>query len=155
MLLWFLLACAPSTHVGLVQLQGERVVLVEPDGREVRVDASGAGAPLAYLEGARVEVTARGMGRTIRPQGFRVTDAGDGSAPFVGRLRRYGSNWLLDDQNSGMTIVLVEDSLGTLQQHEGRLVLVIGYVVGAQRVNVVLYKVLEPTSTDAPPPPGP
>jgi len=146
MILWMLLASCVlhANRAGLVQVEGERVLLVAPDGSALRVQPTLEGAPLRYLEGARVSVEGRLVGRRLRPRDFTVTDAGDGSAPFVGPLRRYGSNWLIDDRNSGATILLDEDSLGDLRDHEGRLVMVIGYVVGAQRVNVVMWKVLEP-----------
>ena len=130
-------------RTGLVQRNGEEIVLVEAEGQRIRVQPTEAGAPLRHLEGTRVEVTGRGSGRRLRPSSLKVLDAGDGSAPFFGVLRRYGSNWLLDDQNSGSTIQLVEESLGELTGQEGRLVLIIGYVSGAQRVNVVMWKVLE------------
>ena len=137
-------ACAgPTVRTGLVQRTGDQTLLVEAEGRRIRVHPTEAGAPLRYLEGTRVEVTGRGAGRVLRPTRLRVLDGGDGSAPFFGVLRRYGSNWLVDDQNSGSTIQLVEDSLGELAAHEGRLVLIIGYVSGSQRVNVVMWKVLE------------
>ncbi len=130
-------------RTGLVQRTGDEVLLVGAEGRRVRVQQSEAGAPLRYLEGTRVEVVGRGTARRIRPSSLKVLDGGDGSAPFFGVLRRYGSNWLVDDKNSGATIQLVEESLGELVNHEGRLVLLIGYVSGAQRVNVVMWKVLE------------
>ena len=79
---------------------------------------------------------------TLWVQGWRITDGGDGSAPFVGTLRRFGSQWLIDDLNSGVTVALVEDSLGGLQNHEGALVMVSGYVVGAHRINVVRWQLL-------------
>lgn len=143
---WLLLAACTlhAQRAGLVQIEDEQTVLVAPDGSTLRVVETAAGAPLRYLEGARVSVEGRLSGRRLAPSHFTVIDAGDGSAPFVGPLRRYGSNWLLDDRNSGTTIQLDEASLGGLTEHEGRLVLVMGYVVGAQRVNVVMWKVLEP-----------
>jgi hypothetical protein len=146
MFLWMLLAACVlhANRAGLVQVEGERVVLVAPEGAVIRLVPTPEGAPLRYLEGARVSVDGRLAGRRLRPRDFTVIDAGDGSAPFVGPLRRYGSNWLIDDRNSGATILLDEASLGELRDHEGRLVMVIGYVVGAQRVNVVMWKVLEP-----------
>lgn len=142
--LLLLAACAgPAVHTGLVQRTGDAIILVGAEGREVAVRPTPAAAPLWHLEGARVEVTGKGGNRVISPQSLKVIDAGDGSAPYFGVLRRYGSNWLVDDQNSGSTIQLVEESLGDLARHEGKLVLIMGYVSGAQRVNVVMWKLLE------------
>lgn len=146
MILWMLLASCVlhANRAGMVQVEGERVLLVAPDGSTLRVLPTVEGAPLRHLEGARVSIDGRLSGRRLSPRDVKVTDAGDGSAPFFGILRRYGSNWLIDDRNSGATILLDEASLGDLRDHEGRLVMVIGYVMGAQRVNVVMWKVLEP-----------
>jgi hypothetical protein len=139
-----LLGCAlNTTRAGLLQVEGQKVLLVASEGGTLTVSTTGDNAPLRQLEGTRVSLTGRKVGRRLVPKDWKVTDAGDGSAPFVGRLRRYGSNWLIDDRNSGATILLDEASMGGLSAEEGHLVMVIGYVMGAQRVNVMLWKSLE------------
>ncbi len=151
MLLLLALGCAAhAPHTGLLQVEAgsERLVLVEAHGREYRVVATEDAAPLHHLEGCTVQVDAASVGRRLVVRGWKVLDAGDGSAPFVGVLRRDGLQWKVHDRNSGAIIVLEPETMGALVDHEGDPVLIVGYVLGAHRVNVVAWKALVPTDED-------
>lgn len=138
------LGCALSAHrSGMVQLEGERVTLVEPTGRSFRVAPSGQGALMRALEGYIVSVEGPRLGRRVWVRDWAVLDAGDGVPPFMGRLRRFGGNWLLDDRTSGQTIVLEPESVGDLASADGKVVVVRGLVVGAQTVRVLGWRVVE------------
>lgn len=144
LLIPMLLGCAISAHrTGLVRIDEERVVLVESTGRMFRVSPRGEGAILAELEKCLVDVHGLRLGRTLWVRSWTVIDAGDGSPPYVGVLRRYGGNWLLEDQGSGQKILLDPKTVGRLADEEGRMVLIRGMVVGAHVVAVVAWRALE------------
>ena len=143
MLLALLLGCHMSApHTGLLQSAGGRLEMVGEHGTTYRVVAREGAEPLAHLEGCTVEVTGPRLGRRVWADDWRVLDAGDGSMPYVGILRRDGMQWTLRDRNSGSTILLDTASLGGLEAHDGDPVLLIGYILGAHRVNVVRWKAL-------------
>jgi hypothetical protein len=65
-------------------------VLVDTEGRRHRlgVDAGTDEAQLQQLAGCGVLVEGYARGRRLEVDRYRVMDAGDGSAPFVGALQR-------------------------------------------------------------------
>ncbi len=139
------LGCALSAHrTGLVKADGEQVLLVEPTGRSFRVPEAGEGSVIGALEQCVVDVRGPRLGRIQWVRQWSVLDAGDGSPPYVGVLRRYGGHWMLDDRNSGQPVILDPKTVGALSAEEGRLVLIRGMVVGAQTVAVVAWRALEP-----------
>ncbi len=139
-----LLACAAQIQrVGLVEVDGSRVVLVEPDGRELRLLAGDDATTFSHFDGLGVRVSGQRIGRRVVVRDWTITDGGDGSAPYVGRLRRYGSHWMIDDRATGSQLILVEETVGELARHEGQLVMVAGFVVGAHQVRVVAWRALE------------
>lgn len=151
MLLLLALGCAlKAPHTGLLQADEGQLTLVENDGREFRVVAQEHAAPLHHLEGCTVRIEATRVGRRLVVQDWTVLDAGDGSAPFVGVLYRDGLQWKVRDRNSGVTVVLDPTTMGRLTQHEGDPVMIVGYVLGAHRVNVVAWKALVATPEAAP-----
>jgi hypothetical protein len=148
-----LVGCAPAAHRGLARV-GDRgqVTLLRPEGGTLRLSYDPAAAPLHQLAGCVLEVDGVRIGRRVRVQDWSVLDAGEGSAPFVGVLRREGMKWLLDDRNSGSTFALVPESMGRLTEQRGQLVLVVGFVVGPHAVSVVRWAPL--TGPSAPALPG-
>lgn len=145
MILALTLACALSAHrTGLVDVEDGAVSLVESTGRRWEVVATGDGAPLLFLDDCIVELTGPRLGGRQIVRTWTVRDAGDGTQPFVGRLRRYGVQWMIDDRTTGMPIVLEDTSVRDLAAKTGKLVMVQGYVVGAQQVHVVSWRALEP-----------
>jgi hypothetical protein len=140
-----LLGCAFHTEVhGLVESNPGRssVRVLDDDGTRWRLVLDEPNREVRYLEGCLVQVNGRRFFRRLQVTDWRVIDAGDGSEPWVGRLQRYGSHWMIRDRNSGAEILLDEASVGDLVAHEGQVVLIVGYVVGAHRIHVVAYRSL-------------
>lgn len=135
---------AKAQYRGLVDAAGSRVQLVEASGRSWML-STGEDAPLfADLGGCRMTVEGPRRGRTVVVRAWAVTDAGDGSAPYIGTLVREGLRWSVQDRQTGATLFLEEGSLGDLQDHIGRTVLIAGYVTGTNTVNVVRWRLLGP-----------
>ena len=136
---------ASARYNGLVDAtSGERISLVETSGRTWAL-ATGEDATLFDdLSGCSVTVEGPRRGRTIVVREWVVTDAGDGSAPYIGTLQREGLRWFVHDRQTGGTVFLSEASLGGLEAHAGETVLVAGYVIGPNLVNVVRWRVLSP-----------
>lgn len=148
-----LAGCMPAAHRGLARVgpQGA-VTLLQPEGGTLRLVYDPATAPLHQLAGCVLEVEGPRLGRRVRVADWSVLDAGEGSAPFVGVLRRDGLRWMVDDRNSGSTVTLVPESMGRLTEQAGQIVLVVGFVVGPHAVSVVRWAPL--TGPGAPPLPA-
>lgn len=144
MSLLVLVACGWSSHrAGLIEVQGDAVGLRAPTGQVLGVVQRGEGEVLARLEGCIVEVSGPRIGRRQWVREFTVVDAGDGSPPFVGVLRRYGGNWLIDDVNSAATLLIEPDQGVDLAPYAGQRVVLRGVVVGAQTLRVIGIRALE------------
>ncbi len=143
---WMSVGCTASTrYIGLVDANAPGTVrLVETSGQTYKL-ATGEDTPLFEdLGGCSVMVEGPRRGRTVAVRQWVVTDAGDGSAPYIGTLTREGMRWSVKDRQTGATIFLEEASLGDLRDHAGRTVLVAGYVSGPHTVNVVRWRLLGP-----------
>ncbi len=140
------LACAlHTTQTGLVQVHDDRVELCDSAGGVWSL----TGDPvLPLLDGCMVAVEGARVARRLVVSDWRVTDAGDGSEPYVGHLRRYGSHWMIRDRNSGAELRLHAPP-EALAAHADELVLLVGYVVGSHELSVVWWRALE-TEEDAP-----
>jgi len=137
-----------ATHRGLVALEsgvggepaGPRLETL--DGRSFALRSTEQMELLRSLGGCTVEVEGPVMARSILVQQWSVLDAGDGSVPYVGLLRQHGSNMVIDDRGSGMPLVLNDTSAARLGRYVGKVVMISGYVVGAQLLHVVNFRVL-------------
>lgn len=129
-------------HRGLVVERAGGVALQRPGGPRDLLVLGPESRPLLGLEGCGVELTGPRLCRVVFVDGWRVVDGGDGSVPYVGRLRQHGSHLVLDDRDSGMPVVLDAPGQPALTGEAGRVVLVVGFVVGPQVVRVVEYRVL-------------
>ena len=144
-LLFLLLASGCSLHAqssGVLIGSKSGARMMGDDGRVWRLHPGESAPIFESATGVTVRVEGPRLGHRLWIRSWTITDGGDGSAPFVGTLRRFGSQWLVDDLNSGSTVTLVPESLGDLVEAEGRLVMISGYVVGAHRVNVVRWTLL-------------
>lgn len=149
MVLALLVGCSlHSSRTGLIDAGSHRVELVESTGRTCRLLTSEGSEELRYLSGCVVEVSGRRFGKRLHVQDWHVTDAGDGSQPYVGRLLSQGGRLLLDDRLTPTPVVLLGAELAGLGEHLGKPVLVVGFVVGAQEVQVVSWRVLEGDGAD-------
>lgn len=139
------LAGCVASHRGLVELDSAsagKVHLRTPDGRSFALRSTDERGILRSLEGCTVEVSGPRLARSMVVQSWSVVDAGDGSAPYVGMLRQHGSNLVIDDRNSGMPLVLDDPSAARFGTYAGMVVMISGYVVGAQLLHVVNFRVL-------------
>ncbi len=150
-LLWTWTLCtlvgctASSRYIGLVDASNPRAVqLVESSGRTYRLAVGDDAALFEGFGGCSVLVEGPRRLRTVLVRDWAVTDAGDGSAPFIGVLTREGVRWFVDDVQTGGRVYLDEASLGELRLHVGRTVLFAGYVSGPNTVNVVRWRLLGP-----------
>lgn len=151
-------ACGPKTVLtGVIdappgsdgQPDPRRTALVQPDGQRHRLALSGDSLWLADLGGCSVQLEAQQVGMRLRVARWLVTDAGDGSQPYIGVLERTGLTHQLRDRQTGSAFVLVEDSVPpALQEHAGQAVLVVGFIAGPNRLRVVSWHPLRPLPTE-------
>lgn len=129
-------------------------------GEVTRLATPADAAPVRYLNGCVIEVDGPLLFGALHVQDWRVLDAGDGSGDYVGVLRAYGARLVIDDRNSGTTLVLDDLTAAPLRPYVGLPILVIGHVTGNGYVVPVAFRVLAPTSGPTPgpttgPPPVP
>ena len=136
-----LLACAVH-YKGLLTLQDHKITLSTLQGEIYHIHAGRDHKYLKQLTGCLFEVDAHQVFNHLFIQSWVVQDAGDGSSPYMGRLKRHGIQWLIHDHNSKGEIIL-EGLEKYLDPREGMLVMVGGYVTGLQKVEVVFIRVLD------------
>lgn len=145
--------CAFRTGVvGLLDTRSSSPVLETSEGRRYRLVLTEGTTPLRHLEGCQVRVEGPRLACFLFADDWRVLTASDGSEPFVGVLRLHGTGYLLEDRNSGMPVRLriLGEAADDLYRHAGKLVLVVGFVVGPQEVQVVGYRILSHRESTAP-----
>lgn len=130
---------------GVVQPSGSAVAVVDLQGHAYKLMLGDAGQPLRYLDGCVVDVEGPQIGRRVLVRDWQVITASDGSAPYVGRLRRQGSNLIMEDRNSGSIVVLSADPQLGMAEWIDQQVMVVGYITGAHQIQVVAYRGLGPT----------
>ncbi len=131
-----------ARRAGLLEKPGTTIRLAATDGKHFRLILGESSRPLRSLEGCQVSVEGCRIGAWLVVKNWKVTDAGDGSEPYIGILRQHGSRLLLEDRNTGMPLLLDQASAAELEPFVGRMILVIGFIVGAQEVGVVAYRVI-------------
>lgn len=148
MLLALLVGCALHARtLGLVVPDTEPPLLRTPDGHERVLALDATSAPVAYLDDCLVVVEGPRLGRRLLVRDWWVQDAGDGSGGFVGVLRVYGGRLVIDDRNSGTTL-LVDDVAGAqLRAWAGQPVLLLGHVSGGNLVMPIAWRLLAPEPT--------
>ncbi|MCK6504207.1 hypothetical protein L6R53_12535 [Myxococcota bacterium] len=135
------MGCAARVR-GLVHADARGATLQETGGRTWRVSSAGEGRIVAGLDDCEVEVEGRHLGRRLQVHDWTVTSAPGGGQPFVGRLELFGSNWLIDDKSTGRKVIVDLSGHPGLATHAGKVVLVVGYVIGAQTVRPVRWQVV-------------
>ncbi|MSP54274.1 MAG: hypothetical protein EXR69_01505 [Myxococcales bacterium] len=136
-------------RVGLVISEpetGAPPILRTATGVATRLSTPGEAAPLRYLNDCVVEVDGWLLFGALQVRDWRVLDAGDGSGNYVGVVRAYGARLVIDDRNSGSTIVLDDQTAAPLRRYVGLPVLVIGHLTGNGYVVPVAFRVLAPHS---------
>ncbi len=150
LLAFLLAACAARRPVeGLIDAPDApdtvgAVELITVDGDSWTLRLGDEGAPLRWAEGLRVAVTGPRFGRRLRVRDWRVLDAGDGSGGFAGVLRAHGSRVVIDDRNTGATLLISDGDAAALRRHVGEVVVLVGHITGANVISVHAFKVLRP-----------
>lgn len=145
MLLVFALGCALHVQVaGMVRPDGASVWLEGYRGERTPLLLGEDSGPVRYLDGCVVEVEGTRTPAGLVVESWHVRDAGDGSGGFVGTLRSYGSRLVIDDRNTGTTLVVDDEQVPQLRAWAGQPVLLVGTVVGARVVRVMAFRVLAP-----------
>src|SRR5262245_1540645 len=142
--LLLVLACGAHTkRSGMIEVAAESADLRAFNGGTMHLVLEGDARWLLGCDGCEVTVEGRRSGRKLQVRDFEIRRASDGSQPYVGVLKRYGAQLSIDDRTTGQHVFLDPPSLGGLLRYEGHPVLVIGFVVGAQTVRVMAYRVLD------------
>lgn len=115
---------------------------IYPSGRSFRLIPTDSSPELVYLDGLEIRVEGRRMGRRILTREWTITDAGDGSAPFVGTLSFVQGEWMLDDRNASTPLILESQDSEALFPYIGQRILVSGFVVANQTVQIVSWRPL-------------
>ena len=132
-------ACVAPVR-GVVQPGTRGTAVVDIEGHRYGLVLGDAGQPLRYLDGCVVDVEGPLLGRRLIVKDWSVITAADGSAPYVGRLRRQGSNLIMEDRNSGSIVVLQADPELGLERWIDLPVMVVGYIVGPHQIRVVGFR---------------
>jgi len=133
------LSCA-ATFRGVVDT-GPPVRLLAPAGPSVRLVLEGDHTALGRLDGFSVDASGPRLLGRIWVRNWTVVAAEDGSAPYVGPLRVTGQKLMVEDAGSGQIVEVV--GAEGLAAHADLRVLVVGYVVAPQVVQVMRWELLE------------
>ncbi len=135
--------CAATLQTtGVVHaVSGGAPVLETMGGQEYRLSSADAEA-FAALQDCTLEVEGRRVGGTIYVHDWRVTDSSYGPGVFVGIIREWGAVLAVEDRNTGSTLAFAAESGEALRPYVGRMVLVVGPVVGDRQIQVVAFRVL-------------
>ena len=133
---------ARQQHTGLILKDKDRILMVASSGQSVPLQLVGDSTALKEALGCRVKLEGPKVWGRISVRSWKIVDSGYGSEPFVGELFFTGSAWRIRDRNSQTWVELVAESMGSLADHEGDLVLVDGFVLGPNLVKVVSFRVL-------------
>lgn len=146
-----LLACTAHTlRTGLVLTEGDRAQLVEPDGRETPLILEGEAKAVQGLGGCTVEVEGRKTAAGMQVEQWAVKDAGFGTAPFVGRLRRIGNALYLDDRLTKTRLKIDGSRTAGLENAVGGIVMIEGLIVGQHVLKVITWRgLLAPSDRSA------
>jgi len=134
--------CHTKIHdKGLLTLQEKNLLLTNIDGEIYHVHAGKDKVYLKQLEGCIIYIEGSRLMKHVFVDEWIIQDAGSGSAPFVGPLKREGIQWTLFDHNT-KSVLILEDVEKFITPNEHDIVLIGGYVVGPQRLKVISAKIL-------------
>ena len=135
-----------SSALGLVPLEGGEPVLLRDEvdgGAPLTLRPRGDADALRHLGGCTVDVSGPQLGRRLWVTEWSVVTAFDGSEPYVGVVRDYRGELALVERRSGGVFLLEAETAAPLADHREQLVMVMGFAVGPQLLQVMGYRVLE------------
>jgi hypothetical protein len=141
--LWILLvlACAADmARTGLVTTSGLGVSVTTPAGKTTRLVLEGDARAIARLQGCVVDLRGQRVVGGLRVGAWSVRDAGFGSQPFVGTMRRTLTGWVLDDRTTGSVLRIAD--VGPNEPVHGSMVLINGLVVGYHELQPISVRTL-------------
>ena len=141
--LWLVGCALHGEGSGVVRVVQSGPQIDSVSGQSWSMKLSGNSKWIEHLEGDSVWVAGRRLGDTIWVKEWRVITGADGSAPYLGLLRRHGANLVLQDWNSGGEYVFDDSSYERMGVAAGKVVLVRGFVVGPHTLHVVDWRPLE------------
>lgn len=129
----------------------DEVYLGSSEGRTWKLHLGDDGIYFPYLLGCGSEVEGVRFGKHIWVESWTITDAGDGSSPFLGTLRFELGRYLLHDLNTDTDLEILDVGWeeGTFYDLVGVPILVTGLVVGGHQVQVLSIRLLEDESDKA------
>ena len=115
------------------------------EGKEFRIYMGDDTLYFTNLLGCGSEVSGFRLGRSIWVDSWTITDAGDGSAPFLGILRLENGRYILHDINSDTDIELLDQGWDpeVFWELVNKPILVTGFVVGGHQIQVLSIRLLE------------
>ena len=136
------MAC--STHhnaKGLLFQEEGRLQLGTPEGKTYILHAGDDSQYLKHLSGCGATVSGARLLRHLWLTKWHITDAGDGSEPFIGMIVIQGLKVMLRDINTGQELEILDSE--ELFELDGKPVLVTGIIVGTHQIRLMGYQVLE------------
>ncbi len=121
-----------------------KAALIQPDGRRHPLALRDDAFWLRDLGGCSVQIEGREGIRRLHVERWVVTDAGDGSQPYLGTLERAGLQVILRDRQTQAAFILDPETVGELADHIGAPVLVVGFIAGPNRLRVMSWRALRP-----------
>ena len=140
----FLIFLACSVHhntKGLLFQEKGQLQLGTLEGRTYILHAGDDTPYLEHLSGCGATVSGVRFARHIWLEKWRVTDAGDGSEPFIGTIVIQGVRIILRDMNTGQELEIVGGE--ELLSLDGAPILITGIIVGAHQIRMIEYRVLQ------------
>jgi hypothetical protein len=125
---------------GLLYQDGRRLSIGTSEGKEYFLHAGEDANYLRQLSGCGAKVDGVRIGRHIMVKKWHITDAGDGSEPFIGTIVRQGMKFILQDINTGHKIEILNGD--ELSNYIGQPILITGIVVGPHQIRMMTYKLL-------------
>jgi len=122
--------------------EGPHALLRSLDGDARPLVLNGDAVALSSLDDCLVEIWGKQGFRGVRVDKYRVLEGTHGLTVWVGRLETRGGELGLIDREGSLFRRLNEEGKLALKVHKGRLVMIEGYVGGAELVRVVYYRLL-------------
>ena len=118
--------CVTKLHdKGLLTLQEKKLILTNIEGKIYHIHSGNDQFYLNNLSGCILQIEGALLLNHLFVDEWMVYDAGSGSAPFLGPLKRIGIQWTISDHNT-KGIILVEGLNDFLYPQEGSVILLGG-----------------------------